>query len=71
MFGKAQEARTTCLVDYKRGRNYRLSGSEDLVIGLFISGCSIRMIASELCIPKSSVHRFIKHLNVDKNRRFL
>ncbi|MBS3051291.1 MAG: helix-turn-helix domain-containing protein [Candidatus Aenigmarchaeota archaeon] len=35
---------------------------------LFLSGCSVRMIASELDVPKSSVHRFLKHLSISENR---
>ncbi|MBI4170881.1 MAG: helix-turn-helix domain-containing protein [Candidatus Aenigmarchaeota archaeon] len=39
-----------------------LEGSEHLVKELFLQGLSIRTIASELDVSKSSVHRFIQKI---------
>ena len=60
--------RILCLVNEKQcGRKSVLNEHEELVGELLLRGLSVRMIASELSVSKSSVHRFIKHLNLEKN----
>lgn len=43
-----------------RGRKSKLLGREDNVIYFYNLGMSIRMIASELDVSRSCVHRFLK-----------
>ena len=46
-----------------------MEGKDDIARELFLKGFSIRIIAYEIEVSKSSVHRFLKNLNVDKNIR--
>jgi len=39
----------------------------DSIMLLSSKGCSIRMIASELCVSKSKVHRILQHLSIPYN----
>ncbi|MBI2971867.1 MAG: response regulator transcription factor [Candidatus Aenigmarchaeota archaeon] len=44
----------------KAGRKPKLLGKEKDVLYFYSLGLSVRMIASELCVSRSSVHRFLQ-----------